>query len=409
MIPFSKKILPNGLRVISHEDRSTPLVAVNIAYNVGSRNDPTHRTGFAHLFEHLMFGGSKHAPDFDGPLQEAGGDSNAFTNNDITNYYEVLPVENVETALWLEADRLAHLKLNQRNLNKEKKVVVEEFKETCLNQPYGDVWHHLSDLAYRHHPYRWPVIGLEPQHISDAKLEDVSAFFKQYYNPSNAVLVLAGNMGQEEAFTLAEKWFGHIPAVEKEPASIQQEPPQTERRFKHVEKGAPVPTLYMAFHMPDRLHADYYEYDLLSDLLALGKSSRMYQRFVKEEKLFTEIDVYLTGTNDPGLFVVEGRLAEKTTFEQAEKAVWEELMLTQTTLVPERELQKLKNRAESNLIFSEAGTMSIAQNLAYFELLGDAHHINGEGDRYQAITAEGLQRVAKEVFREENCSVLYYS
>jgi zinc protease len=408
MIAYSRYELANGLRLLVHEDRSTPLIAVNIAYNVGSRFDPPSHTGFAHLFEHLMFGGSASADSFDDPLQEAGGDSNAFTNNDITNYYEVLPAENVDTALWLEADRLHRLTLNQKALNVQRKVVVEEFKETCLNQPYGDVWHHLSAMCYQHHPYRWPVIGLEPKHIKDATLEVVSEFFKTYYNPANAVLVLAGNLSGEEGLALAEKWFGPIPGGQRANPSLSVEPPQTAKRFQRVEAEVPVNALYMAFHMPGRNTPEYYTCDLLTDLLAYGKSSRLYYRFVKSEKLFTEVDAYVTGTTDPGLIVVEGRIAPGVSYERAEAAIWDELHRLRSERLPDSELEKLKNRAESNLEFGESGTLSKAMNLAYYEILGHAELINREAEYYQLQTADSLREMALQVFREENCSVLYY-
>jgi zinc protease len=408
MISYSRYELANGLRLLVHEDRSTPLIAVNIAYNVGSRFDPPSHTGFSHLFEHLMFGGSDSAPSFDDPLQEAGGDSNAFTNNDITNYYEVLPAENVETALWLEADRLHRLKLNQKALNVQRKVVVEEFKETCLNQPYGDVWHHLSAMCYEHHPYRWPVIGLEPKHIQDATLEVVSDFFKTYYNPANAVLVLAGNLSGEEGLKLAEKWFGAIPGGHWAAPQLPAEPPQTAKRFKRVEADVPVNALYLAFHMPARNTPEYYTCDLLTDLLAYGKSSRLYQRFVKTDQLFTEVDAYVTGTSDPGLVVVEARLGPGVSFEQGENAIWDELRRVQTERLSDTELEKLKNRAESNLVFGESGTLPKAMNLAYYEILGDAELINRETELYQQQTADSLLEMARQIFREENCSVLYY-
>lgn len=408
MIEFTKHTLSNGLRLLVHEDFSTPMVAVNIAYHVGSVNDDPERTGFAHLFEHLMFGGSANAPDFDGVLQNAGGDSNAFTNNDFTNYYDILPAENIETALWLEADRMEALLLNKKALDNERKVVIEEFQETCLNQPYGDLWHHLMDLTYKKHSYRWPVIGLEPKHIEEATLKDVSAFFKKYYSPQNAVLVIAGKIKSETALELVEKYFGHIKNKPSKPTDLPTEPPQNELRRKHVKSDVPVDALVMAYHTPDRLSSDYYACDLLSDVLAYGRSSRLYQRLIKIDKLLSEVDCYLTGTNDIGLFVVEGKLAEGVRYEDAEKVIREELALVCNDLIDDRELQKLKNRTESNLVFGEIGVLNRAQNLAYFEILGNADLINHEADAYQAITSDEIREVARRIIRDENCNILYY-
>lgn len=409
MIDFKRNVLKNGLVVLVQEDHSTPMVAVNLAYNVGSRNDHPERTGFAHLFEHLMFGGSKNAKSFDEPIQMAGGDANAFTNYDHTCYHEILPAENLETALWLEADRMANLTLNKKALDTQRKVVVEEFYETCLNQPYGDLWHHFSKLCYAEgHPYRWPVIGLEPQHIKDAKLEDVASFFKEHYNPSNAVLSLVGNVTHENALALAEKYFGEIavgPSREWHTADLVLAP--TPARM-HVKAKVPVHCLVMAFPVPARVHPDYYKFDLLSDLLGYGKSSRLYKRLIKEQKLFTEIDASLTGTYDPGLLVLEGKLAEGVTLEQAEAAVWTvfEEMTEQGT--DAHEVQKLKNRLESNLVFGDIGVMNRATNLGLYELLGDANLINTEGELYQKITQQDLEETAKATLRPENCYVLWY-
>ena len=408
MIKYEKKVLANGLRVLVQEDFSTPLVAVNVAYNVGSRNDNPHRTGFAHLFEHLMFGGSKHVEDFDDYLQTAGGDANAFTNNDITNYYNILPAENIETALWLEADRMGYLTLNKKALEVQRKVVVEEFSETCLNQPYGDIWHHVSDLAYKEHPYRWPVIGLVPEHISEATLEDVSSFFKTHYTPANAVLVLAGNIKSVDGFALAEKWFGDLKGGDLPVVNIAPEPPQQEKRFKSVYADVPVDALYMVFHAPARMDDDFYALDLLTDVLADGRSSRFYQHLVKDTQLFSEIDAYISGTTDGNLLIMEGKPSKGISLEQAEAAIWAEINLLLNEGVAERELQKLKNRTECDLVFSEVNVLIKAQNLAYFELLGDPELINTEGAAYQAVTTSDLLTVAKSVLRETNCSVLYY-
>lgn len=408
VIQYERFELDNGLKVIVHQDNSTPLVAVDVIYNVGAKNESPDKTGFAHLFEHLMFGGSANVPDFDIPIQMAGGDNNAFTNNDVTNFYVYLPVENMETAFWLESDRMYSLNFDEKVLDVQRKVVVEEFKETCLNQPYGDVWHHLSEMAYKVHPYRWPTIGKELRHIEEATLEDVKTFFYQYYRPNNAVLIIAGNIQMEQVRALAEKWFGDIPAGPPINRELPQEPPQAEAEVRVLEANVPADALYLAFRMAARLDFDFYVADLLSDVLSDGRSSRLFRRLLKEKQLFSHIDCYVSGTYDPGLFIIEGKPSEGVSMEEAEAGIWEEIELLKNELLSERELQKLKNKVESNLIFSEMSILNKAINLALFEVLGDLDMINKEGDLYQQITPEELQRVAQELLRPENCSKLYY-
>lgn len=408
VIEFSRFTLDNGLRVLVHEDRSTPMVAVNVLYNVGSKDESPEKTGFAHLFEHLMFSGSANIPDFDEPIQKAGGESNAFTNNDITNFYETLPAENIETAFWLESDRMLNLNFNQKSLDTQRKVVIEEFKEVCLNSPYGDVWHHLADLAYKVHPYRWPTIGKIPKHIEDARMEDVKDFYYKYYRPNNAILVVAGNTNLTQVKILAEKWFGEIPAGTVPKRQLAQEPTQKILQQKINYAKVPVDALYMAFHIPERIHKDYYAIDLLSDVLSNGQSSRLYRRLLKERKLFVSIDAYITGSIDPGLFIIEGRPVDGVSLEEAEVAIWEELELLKKEAIPEEELQKLKNKVESSLVFSEASILNKAINLAFFELLDDAQRINDEVDYYQQITTEQILQTARQILIRENCSELYY-
>lgn len=408
MIKYRRKVLDNGLRIIVHEDHSTPMVAVNVLYDVGSKDEEKSRTGFAHLFEHLMFGGSVNIPDFDGPIQLAGGENNAFTNSDMTNFYDLIPEQNIETALWLESDRMMQLNFSQKSLDVQKKVVIEEFKETCLNVPYGDLWHHLSELAYKDHPYQWPTIGLIPDHIKNAKLDDVKSFFKKYYGPQNAILVIAGNLTNDRALELAEKWFGDLPAGPKNIRNLPQEQIQNEFRYREIKADVPMPLITLGFHMPDRLHPDYYIYDLLSDVLASGYSSRFYRRLVKENPLFTDLDAFITGTNDAGLFVISGKPLPEKNIEEAKTMLWVELKNLQNIKINARELQKLKNKAESNLLLSEISILHKAMSLAYFEMLGDVDEINKESDRYQQITIEDIQRVAKETFTKENCSEVVY-
>ena len=409
MINFSKHILDNGLRVIIHEDDSTPLVAVNVLYDVGSKDEKADKTGFAHLFEHLMFGGSVNVPDFDGPIQNAGGENNAFTNSDVTNYYDTMPAENLEIALWLESDRMLQLDFSKKSLKVQKKVVVEEFSETCLNQPYGDVWHHLSDMAYKVHPYQWPTIGKVPQHVKDAKLKHVKKFFYKYYRPNNAILIIAGNIKTGEVLPMVEKWFGDILAGAQYERQLPQEPPQEKLMERVVETDkVPIDALYLAFHCCARGDADFHTVDLLSDVLGNGPSSRLYRRLLKDRELFSGIDCYISGTIEPGLFIIEGKPSDGVSLEVAEAALWEELELLKNELVAAKELQKLKNKSESALVFSEVNILNKAINLAFFELLGDANLINGEGEKYQKVTVEGLHRAANEILRKENCSRLVY-
>jgi zinc protease len=413
MIDYQRFILANGLCVITHEDNATPIVAVNLLYNVGSRDENPERTGFAHLFEHLMFSGSKNAPDYDVPIQQAGGDNNAFTNNDMTNFYVTAPAENLETLLWLESDRMLALKVNAKNLKTQRKVVVEEFKETTLNEPYGDVWHHIGDMAFKKHPYRWPVIGLVPQHIEDATLEDVKNFYEAHYVPSNAILTVAGNFSKIEGGTegvkkLVEKWFGDIPAGQTPARQLPQEPPQTEQVRRTVEAAVPLDALYLVFHSPERMHPDYYAVDLMTDILSSGASSRFYQKLLKEKRLFSEIDCYQTGNLDPGIVVVEGKPTEGVSLETAEAAIWEELAIIQNELVSEKELQKQQNRLESQQIFGDLGALNKAMNITFYELMGDASLINSDVNKYLSVTRADIQRVSQEIFKPENSSVLYY-
>lgn len=409
MITYNRFTLSNGLRVLVHEDDSTPMVAVNVTYNVGSRDENPERTGFAHLFEHLMFGGSANIPDFDDPIQMAGGENNAFTNSDMTSFYDILPTQNIETAFWLESDRMLSLNFDPKVLATQQKVVVEEFKETCLNQPYGDSWHHLSDMAYRVHPYRWPTIGLEPKHIEDATLEDVKDFYFKYYRPNNAILVVSGNIKTKDVRALAEKWFGDIPSGEVPKRNLPVEPPQQamQRRISET-ANVPLDAFYLAFHMPGRVDRDYYVADLLSDVLSNGQSSRLFRRLLKEKQLFSSIDCYVSGSFDPGLFIIEGKPNEGVALETAKNAIWEELEQLKLHMILDSELQKLQNKVESNLLFSETNVLNKAINLAFFESLDDASLINDEAKLYQSVTTEDIQRMAKQTFTQENCSELIY-
>ncbi len=408
MIEFSRFELDNGLKVLVHEDNSTPMVAVNVLYDVGARDESPQLTGLAHLFEHLMFGGSAHIPDFDDPIQLAGGENNAFTNNDMTNFYDTLPAQNIETAFWLESDRMLSLNFDPKVLETQQKVVIEEFKETCLNQPYGDVWHHLSALAYRVHPYRWPTIGLELQHIEQVTMDEVKDFYFKYYRPNNAALVVAGNVKLEEVKRLSEKWFADIPMGNIPKRGIPKEPIQTAFRTKTVEANVPVDAIYLAFHMGARNERHFYSVDLLSDALSNGQSSRLYRRLLKEKQLFSAIDCYVSGSMDPGLIIIEGKPADGISIETAKKAIWEELEALKTMPIPDEELEKLQNKVESTLVFSEMNFLHKAINLAFFENMGDASWINKEAQFYREITTQDLQLAANTIFTTENAVELIY-
>ncbi len=408
VIAYNRFVLENGLRVLVHEDKSTPLVAVNVLYNVGARDEDPQKTGMAHLFEHLMFNGSATVPDFDEIIQQAGGENNAFTNNDITNFYEILPADNLEVAFWAESDRMHQLSFDERSLDVQRKVVIEEFNETCLNQPYGDVWHYIADMAYKVHPYRWPTIGKIPEHVAKTTLEDVKAFYQRHYCPNNAILVVTGNAGAEQVKYFAEKWFGTIPAGDLPARALPQEPPQEKLQQRVNQANVPVDALYLAFHAPSRTAFDYYVADLLSDLLSNGTSARLYRRLLKEQQLFAQIDCYLTGSIDPGLLIIEGQPAAGVNLEKAEAAIWKELELLQNEPVSERELQKWKNKTESQIAFADLSIVNRAINLAFFELLGNPDLINEEANIYHRVTVADIQRLSRRLFTQANCSELYY-
>lgn len=408
MIQVNRYTLANGLRIVHNEDDSTQMVALNLLYDVGARDEDPSHTGFAHLFEHLMFGGSLHIPDYDTPVQNAGGENNAWTNNDITNYYITLPHQNVETGFWLESDRMLSLDFSPKSLEVQRQVVIEEFKQRNLNQPYGDASHLLRELAYESHPYRWPTIGKEIAHIAQATLEEVKDFFYRFYAPNNAILAVTGHISFEETIRLAEKWFGPIPARNIPPRQLPAEKPQTAVRRKTVERKVPVDAIYMAFHMSNRMHPDYYVYDMITDILSNGRSSRFIQSLVQEQKLFTSIDAYISGSLDEGLLHVTGKPVEGVSLEQAEEAIWKELEKMKTVPVSEQELEKVKNRYESEQIFNNINYLNVATNLAFFELTGKAEDINKEVGKYRGVTAEQIQATSARCFVPENCSILYY-
>lgn len=408
MIQFEKFTLENGLRVIVHEDHTTPMVAVNVLYDVGAKDENPSRTGFAHLFEHLMFGGSIHIPDYDEPLQQAGGENNAYTTNDLTNYYIQLPAKNIETAFWLESDRMLSLAFSEKSLDVQRKVVCEEFKEHYINKPYGDVWKYLRELVYKQHPYQWMTIGKELAHIEEAQLDDVKAFFKKHYNPQNAILCVAGAARVEEVKALCDQWFAPIPSGEKYLRNIAPEPEQQEGREQRIEKEVPVSVVYKAYPMCDRRNPDYYAADLITEVLSGGQSARLHQSLVKEQKLFSQIDCYHTGSVENGLLVIEGKILPGVTPEQANAAIERELEKLKQTTISDTELEKVKNKAESMLAFEDLSLLSRANNLAFYELLGDAAQMNQEFDRFSAVTADDIYRQANEILQAKRCNTLFY-
>lgn len=408
MVHFDKFILENGLKVIVNQDKTTPIVTINLLYNVGAKHEDPHRTGFAHLFEHLMFEGSKHIPAYDTPLQMVGGDNNAFTNNDITNYYLTLPKENMETGFWLESDRMLELSLTKEKIKIQKNVVIEEFNQRYLNQPYGDAFLMLRPMAYKKHPYRWPTIGKEPSHIQQASFEEVQRFFYKHYAPNNAIITVAGNVTTDEIKELTEKWFAEIPRRELAHKNIPKEPRQDQPRKKEVFRDVPQDTIYKAYHMCERNHEDFYATDLISDLLANGNSSRLHQKLVKEKNVFNTIDAYITGDIDEGLLMVSGSIADNMTMRNAEEELQNELNKLKTHLPAEKELEKVKNKVESVKIYTRTSSLHKAINLSFYELIEDAQKINTEIEEYRNVTPEKIKEVSQKVLDENNCSTLYY-
>lgn len=384
------------------------MVVFNILYDVGARDEDEERTGFAHLFEHLMFGGSVNIPSYDEPLQMAGGENNAYTTNDITNYYIQLPKENIETAFWLESDRMLSLAFNEDSLEVQRKVVCEEFKEHYINKPYGDAWKHLRNLTYKDHPYKWMTIGKELRHIEEAQLGDVRNFFFRHYRPRNAVVCVAGNTNIAEVKALAEKWFADIEPGEKYRRNLPAEKKQTEARSMTIKADVPLDALYKAWHIEGRLQKGYYVADIITEILGNGQSSRLHQRLVKEQKLFSNISCYHTGSLDPGLIVIEGKLVKGITMEEADAAVRKELALLVEYGISEDELQKTRNKIEAMVVFEDMNLLARANNLAFYELIGDAAMMNTELSRYQAITTADVKEYAARIFAPSQENTLYY-
>ncbi len=408
MINYSKHTLNNGLTVIIHEDHTTPIAAVNTLYNVGSKNESPDKTGFAHLFEHLMFGGSKNVKDFDTQLQKVGGDNNAFTSTDITNYYVTLPSQNIETALWLESDRMLELSFDPQVLEVQRKVVIEEFKQRYLNQPYGDVWLKLRPLAYTSHPYRWPTIGKDISHIEDATMDDVKDFFFKYYAPNNAILVVAGNVNEEHVLSLVNKWYGDIPSRNTPSHELPTEPEQPKLKRESTKQNVPVDALYMVFHMPGKKQLDFYTADLTSDILGRGQSSRLYSELVKKKNIFSSISASITGSYDPGLLVVSGRLSNGIDIKEAEKHVWEVIEKFNNGTIEDYEIDKVRNQAETTLLYGETEVLNRAMNLAFHTVLGDTEMINREAEILQNISKKDISGMSNAILKENNCSILHY-
>ena len=408
MITYNKTILSNGLTLITHQENATPLVSVNLLYNVGARDENPNKPGFAHLFEHLMFGGSKNIPDYDYHANKAGAENNAFTNNDITNYYISLPKQYLETALWLESDRMNELIFSEKSLEVQRNVVIEEFRQRFLNQPYGDVWLLLRPLAYKVHPYQWSTIGKDISHIENATMDDVKQFFYTFYRPNNAILSIAGNIDEAETINLVKKWFDPIPAGNAYIRQLPQEPKQTEARSLTVHRDVPSNAIYKAYKMSRRMSHDYYAFDLMSDILSNGSSSRLYTELVKKEKLFTEINAYITGDIDEGLFIFVGKLAEGVEMTTAENAILAQIERLKNETISEQELEKVKNKLEITFVYSQYKVLDRAMDLGYFDHLGNIDLINSEPQCYAAVSPDNIKRLATETFLPEQCSTLYY-
>ena len=408
MITYDKTILSNGLTVIANRDRASRMAAVNILYKVGARNENPSRTGLAHLFEHLMFRGTHQVPDFDTPVQMACGENNAFTNNDYTDFYITLPCDNIETALWLESDRMTGLNLSDEACQIEKRVVIEEFRQRYLNQPYGDLNMLLRSMVYKKHPYRWATIGISPEHIEQASIEEIHDFYQRFYHPSNAILSVSGDFESEKVFALAEKWFGGIADTQYPIAPIPQEPEQTEVRRLEVEREVPATTIVIAFHMGNRLSHDFFLGDMTSDLLAGGDSARLYERLIKIKRMFASVNAYISGDVDNGMFVFTGQLLPTTTEAEAEAAFWEEIDELKSGKISDYELEKVKNKFEANTLFGELNVMNKAMNLGYYQMIGDLELINREVDIYRSLLREEVADFSQRTFRKDNSSTLIY-
>ncbi|HQG63945.1 MAG TPA: pitrilysin family protein [Bacteroidales bacterium] len=408
MIEFTKFRLDNGLRVLVHEDRSTPLVAMNILYDVGSRDEDPQSTGLAHLFEHLMFSGTPRIPEYDKHLELAGGENNAFTNSDITNYYISIPAQNIETGFWLESDRMQSIDFSERNLEVQKKVVTEEYNQRYLNQPYGDAMLLLRPLAYTMHPYKWPVIGSDIAHIEKTTINEIKRFFFSYYAPNNAILSVTGNISTDKVFKLAEKWFGSVKKRQLKQRDLPVEPLQIHKRILQVEREVPSSAIYMAWHMCRRNDPDFMTLDLITDLLSEGESGRLYTKLIKKEKLFSEISAYLTSDIDPGLIILHGKLMNGIEPEHAGERINEVINELTNKYAPASEIEKVKNKFEASAAIGNLNILNKAFNLAYFELLGNPGLVNKQVELYRKTNRDSVIEISQKYFRESNCSTIYY-
>jgi predicted Zn-dependent peptidase len=408
MISFEEFTLANGLKVIVHEDPATTMAVVDVIYNVGSRDEDENLTGFAHLFEHLMFGGSENIPSFDTPLQKVGGENNAFTTPDLTNYYISVPAQNIETAFWLESDRIKQLAFNTQSLETQRKVVIEEFKQRYLNQPYGDVWLKFRPLIYQKHPYRWPTIGAGIQHIEEAQMSDVKAFFQKHYVPSNAVLVVAGKVKLQEVKSLAEKWFGPIASGVKPVRNLPQEPAQSENRAMEIVADVPANRIYKAYPVIGRYEPGYHASDLMADLLGRGESSYLYEHLVQKQRLFDTIGTYQTSSIDPGLLIIQGQVSDDVEIEKAEAALEKAIQDFATSHISEKDLQMVKNQSEASLVFGEVEVLNRAMNLAMAANAGDANLVNTEAEKIAEVQTQDLEKWAQRLFIQGKSNTLKY-
>ena len=407
MIEFEKYKLKNGLTVIVHVDTNTPMAVTNVLYDVGAKDELEDKTGFAHLFEHLMFGGSMNIPEFDTPLQNAGGENNAFTSNDITNYYDVLPAENYETSLWLESDRMLSLSFSEKSLEVQRNVVIEEFKQRYLNEPYGDVWLELRPLAYKEHPYKWATIGKKIEHIEQAKMVEVKDFFHTHYHPANAILCVAGNIDIAQTKSAIDKWFSDIPRKEKLKRQLMKEPIQEEYRKKIIERDVPTKAFYFAFKMCGRKDEDYHAYDLISDILGREKSSLLYKELIEKHSLVDSISAYILGSIDEGLLIISGKIKEGIDIEHFESFFWKSIEKFKSTNISEYELQSLVNKIKTAKAFQDQSLLNRAMALCYFELIGDASEINKELDKYDQLNTDKIESIVQKTLVKTNCSVLF--
>ena len=413
MVNYRKHILDNGLTVLTHEAWDTPMATVNVLYGVGSRNENPQRTGFAHLFEHLMFGGTKRVPDYDLVVSSLGGDNNAFTNCDYTDYYVTVPADGLETALMLELDRMQGLELTPKALEVQQKVVTEEYHQRYMNQPYGDVWLLLRPLCYKVYPYRWATIGADIRHVSEATLDDVRAFHERWYRPENAIMAVAAPMTHEAmlnaVLSVQCSVFGeqrYQPS--RQHITLNTEPLQTAPRYLHVKRNVPASMVYLAWPMCDHSDPLFRACDLVSDILGNGNSSRLYDRLVRREGLFSSVDACITGDAGPGLMVLSGKLADGVSLDQGADALRREVRLLADEGPTEYELQKVQNKYENTFVYSQYKAADRALSLCYYTWLGDTDLVNREPQEYRRVTVDDIRRAAREVFRQERENRLDY-